>query len=587
MTEYDIAIIGSGIGGSTLGAILARHGRRVVILEAKTHPRFAVGESLILETSEMMRALAHFYAVPELAYFSSENFLPFAGTTHGVKRHFGFLHHQPGQPHDPRRTLQAIIPRAPHGHELHLYRQDSDYYLMSTAVAYGATVLQNTPVHDIELHPDHVAVVTAQGRRITAEYVVDAGGFRSILAQKFGLRDFNLRTHARGMFTHMVNVPCYHETGGSQTQYGLPFRMSEGTLHHVFDGGWLWVIPFDNHPDATNPLCSVGLLLDPRRYPPRDDLTPEEEFFTFIADYPSIAAQFANARAVRDWVRAGRLQYSSTQVVGERWALLGHAAGFIDPLYSKGLYTTLTTVFVLAHRLLAAQKSAAQQSAAQKSAAETADYSAAAFADLQTVTHNFVQSADRLVANSYRAFSHPCLWRVYAVLWLLGAYGELVKLNALRASAQRLPADRARQAYYDQLVTLQLVGGGFAEFKQLANRVDAIMEQVDPTADGAAAAEAAAAEIDRLFRATAWIPEPFIALLDGKTHLPRRKLRLSLLRPRHGFMGHGAYREHFFGGLSLRDLLLYGIKEQLLFARPYLAWRHKQQQRRPTGARSA
>ena len=553
--QVDVAIIGSGLGGATLAAILARHGQRVMMFEAKSHPRFAIGESLILETSEMMRAMAHFYDVPELAYFSTENFLPFAGTTHGVKRHFGFLHHQPGQPHDPAHTLQAVIPKEPHGHELHLYRQDTDYFMMSTAVAYGATIRQNSPVQDIELYDDHVTIIPAQGQPVTAKYVVDAGGFRSILAQKFGVRDFALQTHARGMFTHMINVPCYHQTGGSQEAYGLPFRMSEGTLHHLFAGGWLWVIPFDNHADSTNPLCSVGLLLDPRQHPPRDDLTPEGEFYAFIAQYPTVAAQFTEARAVRDWVRAGRLQYSSKQVVGERWALLGHAAGFIDPLFSKGLYTTLTAVFILAHQLLQAQK--------------TGDYSAAAFADLERVTHNYICVADRLIANSYRSFGDFRLWQVHAVMWLLGAYTELVKLNMMRAQA----GDN-RQAYYDQLVTLKLVGGGYAGFAEVADRVSGIMERVDVVDE--TAVTAAVRDINQIFRSLDWIADPFIALLDGKTYLPKNKIRLSLLKPGEGFMRSGAYKAHFFGDLTMRDLLWYGVKEKVRYARPFLHWQHRQ-----------
>lgn len=552
--HFDVAIIGAGIGGSSLAAILARHGQRVIVFEAKAHPRFAIGESLILETSEMMRALAYFYDVPELAYLSTENFLPFAGTSHGVKRHFGFLHHQPGRPHDIRHTLQAVIPKEPHGYELHLYRQDSDYFMLSTAVSYGATIRQNSPVQEIAVYADHVSIIPAQGLPVTASYVVDAAGFRSILAQKFGLRDFNLQTQARGMFTHMVNVPCYHQAAGSREKYGLPYRMSEGTLHHLFDGGWLWVIPFNNHTESTNPLCSVGLLLDPRQYPPPDDLTPEQEFYAFIEQYPSIAAQFANARAVRDWTRAGRLQYASKQIVGERWALMGHAAGFIDPLYSKGLYTTLTAVFILSHCLLQAR--------------ETGDYSAAAFADLETVTHHFVHAADRLVANSYRAFKDYRLWQVYAVMWLLGAYTELVKLNMLRAQA-----GDDRQLYYDQLVKLKLVGGGFAGFEEVACRVDGIMEAVIVADE--AAVTTAVAEINQIFRSLDWITDPFVALLDGKTYLPKNKIRLSLLKPGAGFMRSGAYKEHFFGKMTLFDLLRYGLKEKVRYARPYLARQHR------------
>jgi FADH2 O2-dependent halogenase len=542
--KYDVAIIGSGIGGSTLGAILARNGLKVVIFEAGVHPKFAVGESMILETSETMRAVAEFFDVPEVAYFSSENYFSYIGTSHGVKRHFSFLHHTPGQEHDLAKTLQAVIPKEPHGHEMHLHRQDSDYYLTSAAVAYGATVLQSTPVRDINVGPDGVEVITAEGRRFEAEYVVDAGGFRSILADKFGLRDFNLRTHARSIFTHMINVPCYNDVGASRQTYGLPFRLSEGTLHHIFEGGWLWVIPFNNHPQATNPLCSVGLQLDPRLYPQRDDLSPEEEFFDFIQRFPSMRAQFKEARAVRNWVRTGRLQYSSKRIVGDRFCLLGHAAGFIDPLYSKGLYNTMMSATVLSHLLLEARHSG--------------DYSAEHFQPLEETTLNFIRTNDRLVANSYKSFANYKLWSVYSVLWLLGAYTELVKLNSIRAQAK----DRGQ--YFLLTRGLKLAGGGFAEFDRLADQIDTLIETVNPTNE--AEVDQAVAEIKALFGAVDWVPIPFREVLAGKNHLPANKLKLRLFKPESGFMGSGAYRAHFFGNHSIAALVRVFLREKLKYS---------------------
>lgn len=155
----------------------------------------------------------------------------------------------------------------------------------------------------------------------------------------------------------------------------------------------------------------------------------------------------------------------------------------------------------------------------------------------------------------------------------LGAYTELLKLNMMRAQAMDSATAVARQAYYDQLITLKLVGGGYPEFADVADRVDRIIEAVNPGDD--TAVTTAVTEINQIFRGLSWIADPFVALLDGKTYLPKNKIRLSLLKPGEGFMRSGAYKAHFFGDLTMIDLLQYGAKEKLKFARPYLAWRHK------------
>ncbi|MGB7339284.1 MAG: NAD(P)/FAD-dependent oxidoreductase [Phototrophicaceae bacterium] len=553
---YDVAIIGSGFAGTTLASILARQGLQVVVFEAKEHPKFSIGESMILETSETMRTLAEFYDVPELAYFSSENFADYIGTSHGVKRHFSYLHHTMNQDqHDRQRTLQAVIPKEPHGHELHLFRQDSDALMLATAIRYGATVHQNTPITEIAIDPDGITIHTHKNEHVQANYVVDASGFRSPIAQKLDLRVYDQQTQSRAIFTHMIDVANFHDISASREAYAIPFSLDEGTLHHVFDGGWLWIIPFNNHSRSTNHTISVGLLLDPRKYPVRDDLTPEAEFFSFIDQYPAMAAQFKDAKAIRGWVRTQRIQYGSKQIVGDRWALLGHAAGFIDPLYSKGLYNSLTAVSMLSHLLLKAQK--------------TGDFSADAFAPLATVTQNYLSMNDRLVANSYRAFKHPDLWQVYSVVWLLGAYTELVKLMSMRSHHQD-----DHDAYYQELCGLQLAGGGFAGYFRIAHAIDEMMQTLD--LDNENDVQHVVRQASTLLRDLDWIPDPFIAVLDGAVTLPRTKLRLSLLHPKNGFLRTGDYRRHFFGDANMLDVIQEFITEKMHYSQTALRKRRTQ-----------
>ncbi len=74
----------------------------------------------------------------------------------------------------------------------------------------------------------------------------------------------------------MVDVPPFDDANNP-----LPISYHKGTLHHCFERGWFWVIPFNNNPLSTNPLISVGLTIDPRRYP-KPDMSAEQEFNEFL-----------------------------------------------------------------------------------------------------------------------------------------------------------------------------------------------------------------------------------------------------------------------------------------------------------------
>ena len=54
---FDVAIVGGGPAGATVGTFLARRGRRVAIFEKARHPRFHIGESLLPQNLPILERL--------------------------------------------------------------------------------------------------------------------------------------------------------------------------------------------------------------------------------------------------------------------------------------------------------------------------------------------------------------------------------------------------------------------------------------------------------------------------------------------------------------------------------------------------
>ena len=104
-------------------------------------------------------------------------------------------------------------------------------------------------------------------------------------------------TGSTGYIGAHVAANLLEEHGASVTA-GHPYPCDAAALHHVLDGGWMWVLRFDNG------VTSAGFSLDPEVHPMRADETPEQEWARLLGTYPSLARQFAAHRwSWRWWVR--------------------------------------------------------------------------------------------------------------------------------------------------------------------------------------------------------------------------------------------------------------------------------------------
>lgn len=426
--KYDVAILGSGLGGSMLACILAKHGLSTLLIEELSHPRFAIGESLIPETGVRLRILAEKHGIPEIGWLGSFHALrDNISSACGVKRSFAFMYHREGERHRAEETNQLPTLTPPFGPDSHLFRQDTDGYLASIAVQYGAHFRQQTKVTSVALDNNEVKLTTASGEEIRAAFLIDGGGMRSHVATQLNLRDAvpRFRTDTRAIYNHFLGVKpadLLLEGGKKVT----PSPLGQATMHHIFDGGWIWIIPFGNHPDSTNPLTSVGLMLD-RRKSPTPQGTPDEEFRTIISRYPTIQQHFRDARPVRPWVGTGRIQYSQKHLLGPRMLQLPHAACFVDPLYSSGLSVLTVAIDLMAEALLCAFKDN--------------DFAVERFQRIEDVVNTGFDHYDLIVSKSFDAFASYDLWNAWNRNWVLGnflgTFGPFANLIRFLGSGDR------------------------------------------------------------------------------------------------------------------------------------------------------
>ena len=448
MIDFDLAIVGSGFGGSLLAMIAQRLGFRAMLLERGRHPRFAIGESASPLAGILIEQLADRYDLPRVRPLSAFGTWQrtYPDVVCGLKRGFTYFRHERNQPYrvDADRSTQLLVAASPNDDlsDTHWLRSDVDHFLVREAIAAGVEYLDEIQIESFEGSAD--ASVLRGHRRdapvtIRAGLVVDASGPHGFISRALDIanRGFTDYPQTQALFSHFTGVArCEQMTEFVAPRHideTAPYAMDDAALHHVFDGGWMWVLRFGNG------VTSAGIAVT-------DDLARElrladgePAWRRFLALYPSVATQFADAAPTREFTWMPRLSWRAEQAGGPGWVMLPSAAGFVDPLFSTGIPLTLLGIERLA-RILEGESQAPHEGAPYEQYAKTT---------LAEVDHTA-----RFVAGCYSAFPRFRQFADYSMFYFAAAsFAEMARRLCVHSPESRFLASD-RRSFADALVRL-------------------------------------------------------------------------------------------------------------------------------------
>ncbi len=305
-----IAIIGGGPAAGTLATLLARKGHKVGIFRTPQRPALIVGESLLPAIIPILRELGIEKKVSEFSVFKP-------GATicldPGEVLSFGF---------DLARTRLVYAYNVP--------RDKFDEAILEAAQEAGARVF--TQRAEVELNAQGKPVLSAETLAAAegffdggVDLLVDAGGRTRLLPNLLNLPSEEGGRKDLALFSHQEDVAM----------------TDPGNIHvDRYSKGWGWRIPLPGR-------VSVGIVVSPKHLKGLGD-SKEEQYDNFLRQEPKLRDYLKDARRTTTVMTYTNYQWKSKKLYGNGWALVGDSAGFIDPIFSTGLYLAMSSAVQLA-----------------------------------------------------------------------------------------------------------------------------------------------------------------------------------------------------------------------------------------------
>jgi FADH2-dependent halogenase len=311
MTQHDadILIIGCGPGGSSAATFLAQAGHSVLVLEKERFPRFHVGESLLPYNMPLFEELG---VASELQQA-------------GFPRKLGARFHLADGVQSHRFVFrEGAFTR--HTESLQVERALFDHILMKRARAVGADVREGWTVKRFSTDDQGVTVeaLDGQGRphELRARYLLDASGRANLTGNQENQRMLHPRHRKLAVFGHFRNVKLPEGEARADT------AIVRGLDH------WFWLIP------VSAERTSVGLVMD------KDALatmggSAEEAFWRAVRQSPILTEWLAPAELSGALRTTSDFSYHNRRLGAPRLLRVGDAAGFLDPIFSAGVFLAM------------------------------------------------------------------------------------------------------------------------------------------------------------------------------------------------------------------------------------------------------
>ncbi|MFG0284735.1 MAG: NAD(P)/FAD-dependent oxidoreductase [Phycisphaerales bacterium JB039] len=334
----DVAIIGGGPAGSTVGTLLRKYdpALRVTILEKERFPREHVGESQLPAIGAILHEMGAWDKV-EAAGFPIKLGASLTWGRNGEKWDFDFYpverfvdEPRPGRYQGQRMRTAWQVDRA-------IY----DTILLDHAAELGCEVRQQTRVERIEREGDRITgLALAGGERLEADWYIDATGAAGALrrAMDVGIAaPQELRNIAIYGYWDNVEWAIQIGVGGTRVQVrSLPY-------------GWIWFIPLGPTRASVGLVCPADYYRDSGKAPAalyHESLQRQEDIAALMRD----AQMTGEVQTTKDWSQV------CDRLVGANWAICGEAAGFADPILAAGMTLAHTSARELAYTILEARR---------------------------------------------------------------------------------------------------------------------------------------------------------------------------------------------------------------------------------------